>query len=89
MSNQPVPSDQLQALVEQIAQQQQLIKELYHACTDPTPVAPPTVSVPHDLLVHLTYDWTPSQVLASMMPTLEQSIFTSTLAAKERKQLIE
>ena len=88
MSDQPVPSEQLQQLVEQLAQQQQLIEELYRARTDTIPAVTQAPSVPHDLPVHPTYDWVPSQVLASMMPTLEQPIFSSMLAAMERKQLI-
>ncbi|KAI9311892.1 hypothetical protein BX666DRAFT_1843957, partial [Dichotomocladium elegans] len=36
-----------------------------------------------------SFDWTPTPDLTHLMPTLDQNIFTSTLADKERLQLIE
>ncbi|KAG2212978.1 hypothetical protein INT45_005486, partial [Circinella minor] len=80
--------NQVQQLVEQVTRQQQLIEDLYQACTDP--VAPsPVTPVPHDLPVRPSFDWTPSATLTYLMPTLDQSTFTSTLVAEERTQLIE
>ncbi|KAI7854579.1 hypothetical protein BDC45DRAFT_585235, partial [Circinella umbellata] len=90
MSEQTINPDinQVQQLVEQVTRQQQLIEDLYQARTDsvaPSPVTP----VPHHLPVRPSFDWTPSATLTHLMPTLDQSTFTSTLAAEECTQLIE
>ncbi|KAG2214880.1 hypothetical protein INT45_001410 [Circinella minor] len=66
----------------------QLIEELYQAHTDPVAMSP-VPQVPHDLPVRPSFDWAPSATLTHLMPTVEQSTFTSTLAAEERMQLIE
>ncbi|KAG2228086.1 hypothetical protein INT45_009132 [Circinella minor] len=81
MTEQTTDINQVQQLVEQVTRQQLLIEELYQAHTNP--------QVPHDVPVRPSFDETHSVTLTHSMPTLEQSTFTSTLAAKECMQLIE
>ena len=85
MDQQTQPSVDVQALLDQLAQQQQLIDELSQMHTDGAAGA----SVPHDLPARPTFDWQPTGELASLMPTLAQGIFASTLADEECKTIIE
>ncbi|KAI9316060.1 hypothetical protein BX666DRAFT_2046840 [Dichotomocladium elegans] len=80
-------AQQLELQQQQMAHQQQLLEALYqeHMVTS-GPQVPP---VPHDLPVHPSFDWTPTPDLTHLMLTLDQNIFTSTLADKECLLLIE
>jgi hypothetical protein len=43
----------------------------------------------HDLPVRPTYDWTPSQDLAALMPSRQHDIFLQVLDAETRKNIVE
>ena len=88
MENQSAQLD-VQALLEQVAHQQQVIKELSQMRSAASPLIPVTPSVPHDLPVRPSFDWQPGAALAALMPTLDQPLFSSTLLDDECRVIVE
>ncbi|GAB5594026.1 hypothetical protein Unana1_08926 [Umbelopsis nana] len=93
----PMTVQQLQEqLLLQQAQIEHQTRQLQELLQQPTSESLNQTEVPmsetpnlHDLPVRPTYDWTPSQELAALMPSRQHDIFRQVLDAETRKIIVE